>query len=121
VAHPSAHRDGPDPGQLLSVRSLPGARTGHVVVEVTGEVDAYTAPLLDVCLRSHAGRRGVREVVVDLRGVTFLGAAGVTALAAAQRRCRMLGARLVIRAGGRSDVERSLQSAGLALRSRTPG
>ena len=57
MPHTSAHRDGLDPGQLLSVRSLPDVRTGHVVVEVTGEVDTYTAPLLDACLRSQAGRR----------------------------------------------------------------
>jgi anti-sigma B factor antagonist len=101
VPHTSAHRDGPDPGQLLSVSSLPGARAGQMVVEVTGEVDAYTAPVLDLCLRSQAGRPGVREVVVDLRGVTFLGAAGITALARARQRCRTLGARLVIRTGGR--------------------
>ena len=54
----SAHRDGNDPGQLLSVSSLPGTRAGQVVVEVTGEVDTYTAPVLDLCLRSQARRRG---------------------------------------------------------------
>jgi len=40
----------PDPGQLLSVTALPAGRPGRVVVEVTGEVDAYTAPVLDLCL-----------------------------------------------------------------------
>ena len=114
MPHTSAHRDGLDPGQLLSVRSLPDVRTGHVVVEVTGEVDTYTAPLLDACLRSQAGRRGVLEVVVDLRGVTFLGAVGVTALARAYRRCRMHGARLMIRTGGHRNVEHSLELTGLA-------
>jgi anti-anti-sigma factor len=114
VPHTSAHRDDIDPGQLLSVRSLPGIRTGQVVVEVTGEVDTYTAPVLDLCLRSQAGRPGVREVVVDLRGVTSLGTAGITALARAQQLYRMLGARLVIRAGGRRTVQRSVRQTGLA-------
>ena len=77
----------PDPGQLLSVTAVPGTRPGRVVVEVIGEVDAYTAPALDVCLHSQARQRGVRELVVDLSRVTFLGAAGVTVLAQAHRRC----------------------------------
>jgi len=114
VPHTSAHRHGPDRGQLLSVDSLPGTRTGQVVVEVTGEVDTYTAPVLDLCLRSHAGRHGIREVMVDLRGVTYLGTAGVTALARARQRYRMRGARLVIRTGGRRSIEHALRQTGLA-------
>ena len=104
----------PDPGQLLSVAALPGTRPGSVVVEVTGEVDAYTAPLLDVCLNSQARQRGVREVVVDLSRVTFLGAAGVTVLAQAHRRCGMRGARLVVHTGGRRRLLRALQLTGFA-------
>ena len=109
-----AHRAAPDPGPLLSVTTLPVVRPDRVVVEVTGEVDAYTAPALDVCLQSQAARCGVRELVADLRRVTFLDAAGVTALAAAQRRCRTRGARLVIRTGGQRKVLRVLQLTGLA-------
>ncbi len=100
--------------QLLSVTTLPAAPPGRVVVEVTGEVDAYTAPALDACLSSQATRPDVRQLVVDLRRVTFLGAAGVTVLAQAHRRCRMRGARLVIRTGGRRAVLRPLQLTGLA-------
>jgi anti-sigma B factor antagonist len=113
VPHTSAHREGPDPVELLSVSSLPGTRTGQVVVEVIGEVDTYTAPVLDLCLRSQV-RPGFREVVVDLRGVTFLGTAGITGLAGARQRYRMLGAGLVIRAGGRRNVLHSLEQTGLA-------
>jgi anti-sigma B factor antagonist len=104
----------PDPGQLLSVTALPAGRPGRVVVEVTGEVDAYTAPVLDLCLQSQATRPAVREIVADLRRVTLLGAAGVTALARAQRRCRTRGARLMIATGGRRDVLRVLRLTGLA-------
>ena len=114
MLHTAAHRAAPTPGQPLSVSTLPAARPGHVVVEVTGEVDTYTAPALDVLLHSQAIQRGVSELVVDLRSVTFLGAAGATVLAQAHRRCRLRGARLVIRAGGRHDVLRSLQRTGLA-------
>jgi anti-sigma B factor antagonist len=104
----------PDPGLLLSVTALPAGRPGRVVVEVTGEVDAYTAPVLDLCLQSQAARPAVREIVADLRRVTLLGAAGATALARAQRRCRTRGARLMIATGGRRDVLRVLRLTGLA-------
>lgn len=114
MLHIPAHRSAADPGPLLSVTTAPTSRPGRVVVEVTGEVDTCTAPALDVCLHSQATQRGVRELVVDLRRVTFLGAAGVTVVARAHRRCRMRGARLVIRTGGRRAVLRPLQLTGLA-------
>jgi anti-anti-sigma factor len=100
-----------DSGRLLSVTAVPGERPGRVVVDVIGEVDAYTAPLLQLCLHSQTTRRGLRQLVVDLKQVTFLGAAGVTVLAEADRRCRMRGARLVLRSGRR--VLSLLQHTGL--------
>ena len=103
-----------DPAPLLSVTAVPGKRPGRVIVHVTGEVDAYTAPLLQLCLDSQVTRRGLRELVVDLEQVTFLGAAGVTVFAQAHRRCRMRGARLVIRTSGRRKMLRPLQLTGLA-------
>ena len=114
MLHTPARRAACDPGRLLSVTAVPGERPGQVVVEVTGEVDGYTAPLLEVCLQSQADRRGVGELVADLSRVTFLGAAGVTALAQAHRRCGMRGARLVIRTSGRRKMLRPLQLTGLA-------
>jgi anti-sigma B factor antagonist len=96
---------------LLSVTALPGDRAGRVVVVVTGEVDASTAPLLQSCLRTQSGRRSVRELVVDLEQVTVLAAAGVTALAEARSRCRMRGARFEVRGTGRRSVHRRLQFA----------
>jgi anti-sigma B factor antagonist len=104
----------PGPRELLSVAAVPGPHPGSVVVEVTGEVDAYTAPALEVCLQSQARQRGLRLLVVDLSGVTFLGAAGVTVLARAHRRCLARGAVLVVRTGGRRRVLRLLQLTGLA-------
>ena len=104
----------PDAVQLMSVTALPAGRPGRVVVEVTGEVDAYTAPVLDLCLQSQAARPAVREIVADLRRVTLLGAAGAAVLARAQRRCRTRGARLLIATGGRCDVLRVLRLTGLA-------
>jgi anti-sigma B factor antagonist len=114
VLHTPTSPAAPDTGQLLSVTAVPGTRPGRVVVEVIGEVDAYTAPALDVCLHSQARQRGVRELVVDLSRVTFLGAAGVTVLAQAHRRCRMRGARLVVHTGGQRRLLRPLQLTGFA-------
>jgi anti-sigma B factor antagonist len=99
---------------LLSVTALPGDRPGRVVVEVIGDVDGSTAPLLAACLRTQSGRRGVRELVLDLEQVTFLAVEGVAVLAQSQRRCQMRGARVVIRCGRRQSVLRPLELAGLA-------
>jgi len=107
-------RAAPDPEQRLSVSTVARGRSGRVVVEVTGEVDTFTAPLLRLCLDSQAERRDLRELVVDLEQVTFLGAAGVAALARAHRRCRRRGVRLVLRCAGRRRVLRPLQLTGLA-------
>jgi anti-anti-sigma factor len=104
VPHTLLHPTVSDPGRLLSVHTVTDPRPDRVVVEVVGEVDSETAPALDLCLRSQAGQPGVRELVVDLTGVTFLGAAGVEVLAQADRRCRRRAGRLVVRTGGRRAV-----------------
>ena len=103
----------PDPAQLLSVTALPGVRSGRVVIEVIGEVDTFTAPALELCLASQASQRGVCELIVDMSQVTFLGAAAVSVLAQAQRQCRLRGARLVLRSGGRRHGLLPLQLIGL--------
>lgn len=106
-------RHSPDPTRLLSVTALPPTRPGHVVVEVVGEVDAYTAPLLDACLTTQTRRRGVRTLTVDMRRVTFLGAAGVSVLARTQRRCRMRGAGMAVVPDTQDRVLRAMQLCGL--------
>lgn len=57
---------------------------GHVLVQARGDVDVETAPAFQACLQTHLHPGGVPVVVVDLRDVTFLGAAGVRALARAR-------------------------------------
>jgi anti-anti-sigma factor len=103
----------PGAGRLLSVTATahPG---GRVVVEAVGEVDSYTAPLLELCLGSRAAQPGVRHLLVDLTGVSFLGAAGMAVLAEAAHDCRRRGARLAVRSGGRRSVVHPLEVAGLA-------
>lgn len=55
------------------------------VVSVTGEVDIATTDQLSEALGT-ALRRGPKGLVCDLRGVGFLGAAGLTVLLVARRR-----------------------------------
>ncbi len=98
--------------ELLRVSGRPMDLRGRVVLDVVGEIDDYTAPLLDSCLRTHAGRRGLRKLVVHVAGVTVLGAAGLAALAQATELCRARGARLVVLGGGRSAVGRPVRPAG---------
>ena len=102
------------PEELLSVTSSPIDPRGRVVVAVRGEVDAYTAPLLEACLDGQVARRKVRTVVVDLEQVSHLGAAGIAVLVRVRRRCLARGARLVVRTGGQRRAALPLELAGLA-------
>jgi anti-anti-sigma factor len=99
--------------QLLSITALPEGRPGHVVVRVRGEVDSYTEPLLRACLHSQITRTAVTELVIDLRKVTFLGAAGIAALLSARNACQAGGIRFTVRAGEQRRVLRPLEVTGL--------
>ena len=102
------------PEELLSVTGSPVDGRGRVAVAVRGEVDAYTAPLLEACLEGQVARRKVRAVVVDLGEVTHLGAVGIAVLLRVRRRCLSRGTRLVVRTGGQRRTQRPLELAGLA-------
>jgi anti-sigma B factor antagonist len=102
----------PRPDQFLSVDARP-ERGPRVVLEVVGHVDGFTAPLLRACLRTQLSRPGMREIVVDLGGVDFLGAAGVSVIAEAARRSRERGLLFRLRAHGRRSVLRPLRLAGM--------
>ena len=64
--------------RLLTVTALPPVGPWHVVVEVEGAVDAYTAPLLDACLATQTRRTGLATLTVDMRRATSLAAAGIS-------------------------------------------
>jgi anti-sigma B factor antagonist len=66
------------------------------VVQVSGEVDIATAPLLRAVLDTVVGRRPTL-VVVDLSEATFLDAHALSALTALRRRLAGRHARLVLR------------------------
>ncbi|WP_063780841.1 STAS domain-containing protein [Nonomuraea sp. SBT364] len=70
-------------------------RDGRVTVEVAGELDIATTPLLRARLRE-AVARGPGEVVLDLRGLTFADAAGLGALVAARLHAEAGGSSLVL-------------------------
>jgi anti-sigma B factor antagonist len=120
---------GPDPADLLWVGARPTGRRGRVVVDVVGEVDDYTAPLLAACLHGQSARSAVRRLVLDLSRVRFLSGAGVAVIEDAVRRCTARGARLELRTGGHEVLARALALAGLpadvpgadALRRRASG
>jgi len=80
---------------------------------VTGEVDSTTAPGLRNCLLEVIARPGTTAVEVDLRGVTFLDSAGLSALATAHRAAVAGGRELRMLCGTTRAVVRPLQITGL--------
>jgi anti-sigma B factor antagonist len=60
---------------------------GRTVVAATGEVDVYTAPVLDESL-SVAVATGATRIVVDLAAVDFLDSTGLSVLVKALKRVR---------------------------------
>jgi anti-sigma B factor antagonist len=78
----AAARPGQRPlGGLLAITTHPAPRTATVLT-VRGEVDALTSPELEDQLLPHV-RGTVPHVIVDLTGVSFLAAAGLTVLVTA--------------------------------------
>jgi anti-sigma B factor antagonist len=65
------------------------------VLQVTGEVDAYTAPLLREQIRELAAK-GAVHLIADLDRVDFLDSAGLGALVGGLRRLRKAGGSLAL-------------------------
>jgi anti-sigma B factor antagonist len=84
---------------------------GAVVVAPVGEIDLATVRALDAALR-RAESYGLGAVVVDLRGVEFIGSSGLTALWSAQERAHSRGWSLAV-AGCGSHVRHVLEITGL--------
>ena len=80
-------------------------------VSAAGEIDSTTAPLLSQHLTEVLDAE-VRELTVDLRGVTFLDSAGLCVLATTHRRAVRQDVRMRVLAGSRAVV-RPLQITGL--------
>ncbi|MDX3188005.1 STAS domain-containing protein [Streptomyces sp. MN03-5084-2B] len=91
-------------GGHLSLRVL-SRGAGTLLVEVTGEVDLSTARHLDAVLQDRV-RGDLRELVLDLAGVTFFSVAGLNSLLRAQLLADSAGARLTVDAGRSRAVRR---------------
>lgn len=66
---------------------------GCTVVAATGEVDVFTAPVLDEALSAAVGA-GATCLVVDLSGVEFLDSTGLSVLVKALKRVKESGGSL---------------------------
>lgn len=82
-----------------------------VVVAPVGPIDSAKVRTFDAELR-RAERYGLAIVVVDLRGVQFIGSSGLTALWSAQERARSRGGRLALARCG-EQIMRVLEITGL--------
>ena len=80
------------------------------VINVVGEVDTLTAPVLRSRLDEHVGE--VELLVLDLSEVTFLGSAGLAVLVAAKDEADRYNHRLRLVPGSRIVV-RALEATGL--------
>ena len=80
-------------------------------VRAAGEIDSTTAPLLSQHLTALLDD-DVRELTVDLRGVSFLDSAGLCVLATTHRRAVRQDVRMRVLAGSRAVI-RPLQITGL--------
>ena len=109
MPHPPARpRSSQSGGPAFVAISGPRVR-GAAWVCVAGELDLLTAPRLEQALRQATGR--ARLVVVDLRDLTRVDAAGVDALVSASRGARRDGRRLVL-VRGLPQVDRILMLTG---------
>jgi anti-sigma B factor antagonist len=68
----------------ITVRKTSG---GSAVVDVAGEIDVYTSPVLQEKL-VEVLRDGSSNIVLDLSDVTFLDSTGLGVLITALKRCR---------------------------------
>ena len=82
-----------------------------VVINVQGEIDAATAPVLDQELRE-ADDCSTAEVIIDFGGVDFIDSSGLSVLVAAQKRLRNRDATLVV-VNAQASTRRLFEIAGL--------
>jgi anti-sigma B factor antagonist len=78
------------------------------VLRVIGEVDLLTTPLLETRLQESIDQCP-RHLVVDLGGVTFVGAAGLRALVTAHQTARRVGVQLHLTGTDHRAVARPLE------------
>lgn len=89
-----------------SLSTVQSEREGHVIVALRGECDIVNAHVLRDRLLELVDGKAPR-VVLDLSGLAFIDASGITALIVADERARELGATLIL-AAARNAVARVL-------------
>jgi len=94
---------------LLEIKTWRDA--GRTVVEVTGEVDAYTAAKLREQLVG-LSRGGHHRLVLDMAAVAFMDSSGLGVLVGAAKRARVGGGEVVI-AGAADHILSVLRITGL--------
>jgi anti-anti-sigma factor len=85
---------------------------GELRVAIVGELCAYTTRLIGQTLDEIVSATSTRRGVIDLAGVTFFDARGISMLLNARRRARAAGVSLRIGASN-DDVVRLLTSCGI--------
>lgn len=115
AVEPRAPSEQPNRALTTSVEALRSA----VVVHVIGEVDISTVGDLELAVREAEQRVGSGAtgavIVIDLRGVTFLGAEGLRSLVSAQNRLADQGASLrVVAPPEGAMIRRLLDLSGVA-------
>jgi anti-sigma B factor antagonist len=98
--------------EVIALSVETGEDRSLAVVHVTGEVDMLTTPLLRSTLIQQLDN-GVRQLVVDLREVTFLGSSGLGVLVEALKAARRHDATLQLVCTSRA-VTRPLAVTGLS-------
>jgi anti-sigma B factor antagonist len=89
-------------------------RGDDLLVEVSGEIDLATAPVVEHAIAEAFGPDGHGvDVVVDLHGVEFMGSTGLSVLLTAQAELRGAGLALSL-VNPSPAVTRTLELAGLA-------
>jgi anti-sigma B factor antagonist len=85
---------------------------GEVVIEVRGELDPNTAPVLRGGLAHLIDEQDDLSVVIDLRDLEFIDSTGLAALAHARQRLRAQGGGITL-AHPRSGIQKVLEISGL--------
>lgn len=104
-----AHSGDSDPPLTTRVETLDDTP----VVHVAGEIDISTVGDLEATIRRSETQttqegQGNRVIVIDLRGVTFLGAEGLRSLVASQNRIAAAGGTMRVVVPGEGGVIRRL-------------
>jgi anti-sigma B factor antagonist len=76
--------------------SIERARRGVIILSVSGEVDAYTAPKIRGGIRAAMSEPDTRQVQVDLAEVSFMDSSGVNALIRCRAEAESRGVSLVV-------------------------